>query len=150
VGIEHLHDLVEDFRQALRTTSADGLPLTAFPEARMKIIPYTDAAATHFDRDPAKGVAARVVIGKNDGARNFCMRVFEIAPGGYTPRHAHDWEHEMFIHSGTGEIYGHGQWRPVQSGNVAFIPANEEHQIRNGGKDLLIIVCLVPATAPEI
>jgi quercetin dioxygenase-like cupin family protein len=56
----------------------------------MKITPYAQVQATHFDRDPAKGIAARVVIGKNDGAENFWMRVFEIAPGGHTPRHTHD------------------------------------------------------------
>jgi quercetin dioxygenase-like cupin family protein len=41
-----------------------------------------------------------VVIGKQDGAQNFSMRVFEIAPGGHTPKHAHPWEHEMFIMRG--------------------------------------------------
>ena len=74
----------------------------------MKITPYTQAQATHFDREPAKGIAARVVIGKSDGANNFCMRVFEIAPGGHTPKHSHAWEHEMFIHAGAGEVYR--QW----------------------------------------
>ena len=34
----------------------------------MKIAPYTQAQATLLDREPAKGVAARVVIGKSDGA----------------------------------------------------------------------------------
>ncbi len=73
------------------------------------------------------------------------MRVFEIAPGGHTPKHAHDWEHEMFVHSGAGEVYGNGQWQPMNAGKVLFIPANEEHQMRNTGKDLLVVVCLVPA-----
>ena len=47
----------------------------------MQVNPYTQAQATHFDGEIAKGVAARVVIGKNDGAHNFYMRFFEIAPG---------------------------------------------------------------------
>lgn len=116
----------------------------------MKIMPYAQAQATHFDGAEAKGVAARVVIGKNDGAPNFCMRVFEIYPGGHTPKHAHAWEHEMFIHAGEGEIYGKGAWQPLQAGNVVFLPPQEEHQMRNTGKDLLIVVCLVPSTAPEL
>ena len=116
----------------------------------MKITPYTQAQATHFDREPAKGIAARVVIGKIDGAPNFCMRVFEIAPGGHTPKHAHAWEHEMFVYAGEGEIYGNGRLNPMQAGNVVFIPANEEHQLRNTGKELLVVVCLVPGTAPEL
>ena len=116
----------------------------------MKIIPYTDVQATHFGSGAAKGIAARVVIGKSDGAPNFCMRVFEIAPGGHTPWHAHDWEHEMFIHSGAGEVYGNGRWHRVQPGNVVFIPGNEEHQMRNPGQEPFVVVCLVPGTAPEL
>ncbi len=116
----------------------------------MKLIKYTDIKPTNFDNGPAKGVAARVLIGKADGAANFCMRVFEIAPGGHTPKHAHDWEHEMFVHSGAGEVYGNGQWQPLQAGKAMFIPANEEHQMKNTGKELLVVVCLVPAKAPEL
>ena len=82
----------------------------------MKINPYTQAQATHFERELAKGIAARVVIGKSDGANNFCMRVFEIAPGGHTPKHSHAWEHEMFIHAGEGEVYGNGRWKPMKPG----------------------------------
>jgi quercetin dioxygenase-like cupin family protein len=116
----------------------------------MKCIQYTEAEATHYDNDKAKGVAARVVIGKADGADNFCMRVFEISAGGNTPKHSHDWEHEMFIHHGEGEVYGNGCWNRVKAGNVLFIPGNEEHQIRNSGRGKLIVVCLVPAKAPEL
>lgn len=116
----------------------------------MKIKQYTAVKATHFNSDIAKGVAARVVIGKSDGAANFYMRVFEIAPGGYTPRHAHDWEHEMFIHAGAGEVYGNGQWHPLRPGKVVLIPGHEEHQLRNPGREPLIVVCLVPGRAPEL
>jgi quercetin dioxygenase-like cupin family protein len=116
----------------------------------MKVTPYAQAQVTHFDRDPAKGVAARVVIGKKDGAKNFWMRVFEIAPGGHTPRHTHDWEHEMFVHAGAGEVYSNGRSQPIAAGNVVFVPANEEHQFRNTGQELLVVVCLIPGKAPEL
>ena len=116
----------------------------------MKLINYTSVTPTHFNNDQAKGVAGRVVAGKADGADNFCMRIFEIAPQGFTPKHAHPWEHEMFIHAGAGEIYGNGKWNPIEPGNVIFMPPNEEHQVRNTGKELLILACLVPSVAPEI
>lgn len=116
----------------------------------MKVIKYRDVTPTHFDNEMAKGVAGRVVIGKNDGANNFCLRVFEISPGGHTPKHTHAWEHEMFIHSGQGEIYGNSQWNPIQAGNAVFMPPNEEHQVRNTGSNPLILACLVPSIAPEL
>ncbi len=116
----------------------------------MQIKPYRAVKGTHFDNDQAKGVDARVVIGKQDGGKHFCMRVFEIGPGGYTPMHSHDWEHEMFVHAGEGEVFGNGGWTPLKPGNAVFIPADEVHQMRNSGQELLVVVCLIPGSAPEL
>ncbi len=116
----------------------------------MKIMPYTSPKVTHYSGGEAQGVAARVLIGKQDGAPNFCMRAFEIAPGGHTPKHRHPWEHEMFIHAGEAEIYGNGRWNWVKAGNVIFIPGQEEHQLKNSGQELVVVVCLVPSSAPEL
>ena len=116
----------------------------------MKIKKYTGVKPTHFESDKVKGVTGRVLIGKNDGANNFCMRVFEIAAGGHTPKHSHDWEHEIFVHAGDGEIYSDGKWNSIKAGNVVFVQGKEEHQIRNVGNDPLVFVCLVPSNAPEL
>jgi quercetin dioxygenase-like cupin family protein len=116
----------------------------------MKIIHYSEVEPTIFTGGAAQDVAARVVIGKKDGADNFCMRVFEIGAGGNTPKHSHDWEHEMFFHAGKGEVYCNGEWHHVEAGRVALIPANEEHQIRNRGSETLVLACLVPSKAPEL
>ena len=116
----------------------------------MKIIHYSQADTKTFDTHPAKGVTGRVVIGKADGASNFCMRVFELTPGGHTPLHTHDWEHEIFFHSGNGGVFQEGKWVGIGSGSVVLIPSNEQHQIKNTGADPLIFVCLIPSGAPEI
>ena len=78
----------------------------------MKIIHYSEAHPQSFDGDTVRGVTGRVAIGQADGATNFCMRVFELSPEGHTPRHQHEWEHEIFFHAGKGEIYKDGQWEP--------------------------------------
>jgi quercetin dioxygenase-like cupin family protein len=116
----------------------------------MKAMAYKEIEPRHFDGETVRGVAGRVAIGKADGAGNFCMRVFEVSPGGFTPRHAHDWEHEMFIHSGQGQIFCQGRWNQVKPGDVVFVESNAEHQIKNPGQDLLVFACLVPAKAPEL
>ncbi len=116
----------------------------------MEIRDYKAREGKVFDADPAKSVTGRVVIGKNDGADNFCMRVFEIGRGGYTPRHSHEWEHEIFFHQGEGEVYKDGTFVPVKRGDVAFIPGGEAHQIRNTGEEDLIFVCLIPTGYPEL
>ena len=116
----------------------------------MKIASYRTAESKIFDGGAAKAVTGRVVIGKADGASNFCMRVFELGAEGHTPRHAHAWEHEIFFHQGDGEVFLGGEWRAVSVGDAAFIPGGEEHQIRNVGDGDLVFVCLIPAGFPEL
>ena len=116
----------------------------------MKIIRYREAEAKNYPSKVAKGATGRVVIGKADGAPNFCMRVFEIAEGGYTSNHGHGYEHEVFVHCGEGAILKGGEWAPFSTGSVIFISPNEEHQLKNTGKDPLVFVCLVPSGAPEL
>jgi quercetin dioxygenase-like cupin family protein len=116
----------------------------------MKIVHYREEAQQHFDGEQVRGVTGRVVIGQADGASHFCMRVFELATDGYTPRHAHPWEHEIFIHAGHGQILRSGEWVPLDAGCVVIIPGGEEHQIRNDGHAPLVFACLIPAGAPEL
>jgi quercetin dioxygenase-like cupin family protein len=116
----------------------------------MKIVDYKSVKPTKFDNDVAKAVTGRVVIGKKDGAENFCMRVFEVEEHGHTPRHTHEWEHEIFFHSGKGEVLSQGKWTPVYPGTAVFVPGNEDHQIRNTGSERLVFVCLIPKDAPEL
>jgi quercetin dioxygenase-like cupin family protein len=116
----------------------------------MKIIHYREAEEKKYPSDQAQGASGRVVIGKADGAQNFCMRVFEIAAGGMSGKHAHEWEHEVFVHAGKGAIWQKGNWNPLTSGSVVFIPGNEEHQLKNTGDAPLVFVCVIPAGAPEL
>ena len=116
----------------------------------MKIKNYMDVTPKIFDDDIAKGVAGRVLIGKSDGAENFCMRLFILDKNGFTPLHAHDWEHEIFIHSGNGAVLKEGKWTPLEAGNAVFIPGNEEHQLKNTGDEPFTFLCLIPSGPPEI
>lgn len=116
----------------------------------MKLVNYKDVLPIVMDNEKVKNVAGRVMIGKEDGAENFCMRVFEMGRDGYTPRHAHDWEHEIFVHDGTGEVLFENKWHPLSKGSAIFIPANTEHQFRNTSDKTFTFVCLIPAGAPEI
>lgn len=116
----------------------------------MKIQKYSDVAPTHFDSESVKGVSGRVLIGKDDGADNFCMRMFELSKDGFSPLHSHDWEHEIFVYSGKGAIFNNGEWLNVESGYSIFIPRNESHQLKNMGDDPFVFVCLIPSGPPEL
>ena len=116
----------------------------------MKIVHYSREKGKSFDDGVARGVTGRVVVGKEDGAPNFCMRVFEVAPRGHTPRHVHDWEHEIFVHGGRGAVFHQGQWRSVAAGDAIFVPPRQEHQLKNTGEETFTFVCLVPSGVPEL
>ena len=105
---------------------------------------YSDVEATHFQGEDSQGVTIRPVITAADGAPTFALRYFEIERAGYTPLHSHDWEHEIFILSGTGVHVGPGGETPVPPGTAVFIPPNEEHQFRNTGTDTFIMTCAIP------
>ena len=116
----------------------------------MKITHYSKIDAKTYSGDNVQGVKARIAIGKADNAQNFCMRVFELSQGGYTPRHSHEWEHEIFFHKGKARVFCDGKWIEVEKGYVVFIPGNKEHQIKNIGNDPLIFICVIPSGVPEL
>ena len=46
------------------------------------------------------GAEMAIMVGREHGAPNFALRHFSVTPGGNTPRHSHDYEHEVFIVEG--------------------------------------------------
>ncbi|TVQ63723.1 MAG: cupin domain-containing protein [Phycisphaerales bacterium] len=92
------------------------------------------------------GAEMAVMVGREDGAPNFALRHFRVRPGGHTPRHSHDYEHEVFIVEGGGTVLLEGAERPIRAGDVIYIPADEEHQFQADASAGLRFLCLVPVT----
>lgn len=110
----------------------------------MEVFHYTAVEASPVQEEGASGVTIRWVLDERRGANNFAMRVFDVEPGGYTPRHAHPWEHEVFVLEGRGQVWGPGGWRDFGPGSVVFVPPEEEHQFKNTGSGVVRFICLVP------
>ena len=91
------------------------------------------------------GVKMSVMVGRADGAPNFALRHFAVSPGGHSPRHSHDYEHEVYIVRGTGTVLLEGKDRPLKEGDVVYVPADQEHQFRAGPEGLRFL-CLVPVS----
>ncbi len=105
---------------------------------------YQDVNLEPVEEEGAKGVKVRWAIAQKDGAPNFAMRLFEIEPGGFTPYHSHQWEHEVFIKNGEGTVVSEGKELPFKPGDVIFIPPVEPHQFKNTSDKKLEFLCLVP------
>ena len=111
----------------------------------MKLQSIESHDQTDVQMDGATGARMRMLIGPDDGAGNFHMRQFEVAPGGHSPHHSHDYEHEILVLGGSGLAKSEQGDRPVKAGDVIFIPANERHQFLNNGSGPLSFICLIPA-----
>jgi quercetin dioxygenase-like cupin family protein len=96
------------------------------------------------DAEGAAGVKIRWLITKEDGAPNFAMREFELAPGGHTPHHAHGWEHEVYVLAGQGIVAGEGGEFALEPGTVVLVPPDEKHQFKNAGSGPFRFLCVVP------
>ncbi|MHC5114286.1 MAG: cupin domain-containing protein [Planctomycetota bacterium] len=104
-----------------------------------------EMAGTPVDMEGVRDVSMRLMVGRADGAPNFSMRHFTVEPGGHTPRHQHNYEHEVFVVAGAGVVEHDGEFEDVRAGDVLFIEPNAMHQFRNEGAEPLKFLCLVPA-----
>jgi quercetin dioxygenase-like cupin family protein len=92
----------------------------------------------------AKGVSIRWLLSKKMGTPNFAMREFTVEPGGRTPLHTHEWEHEVYILEGEGVAVSTEGEKHLTAGSVVFVPVGELHQFRNTGGSEFKFLCLVP------
>ena len=106
---------------------------------------YTEVPA-ESPAGEAKDVTIRWLISEEDEAASFYMRIFEIAPGGYSPLHSHSWEHGIYILSGEGEVKRGDGSESVGPGTAIFIPGGERHQLRNHGEQVLRFICVIPSS----
>lgn len=95
--------------------------------------------------DGADRVRMAVMVGRGDGAPTFAMRLFDVAPGGHTPRHHHDYEHEVLIIRGHGTAHLNGDDHEIHAGDTIFVPPMAEHQF-TAGVDGLRFMCMAPTS----
>lgn len=110
-----------------------------------KIIKWEAIEPEIINNTEAKDVKKRVVIGESEGASNFILRVFTLSPGGFSPRHAHSWEHEVFVLKGKGKVLLGQNFFSIAQGHAVFVPENIEHQFVNTSEsDELEFICVIP------
>jgi quercetin dioxygenase-like cupin family protein len=110
----------------------------------MTIVDYKEVKAEAVDFEDVKDVKVRWLISDKDNAPNFAMRLFEVGPGGYSPLHVHNWEHEVFILEGEGVASDGEKGTRIKSGTVVYVAPEEKHQFKNTGSETLKFLCLIP------
>jgi len=109
-----------------------------------KAVHYSEIPLEQVEESGAEGVHVRWLISDKDGAENFAMRHFTIAPGGHTPLHSHDWEHEVFVLKGEGVAICGNSEKKIKPEYVVYVPPNVRHCFKNTGNEDLCILCLIP------
>ncbi|WP_200531083.1 cupin domain-containing protein [Halorubrum sp. LN27] len=98
----------------------------------------------------AEGLRKGVLIDESDGAPNFAVRRFELAPGAAVPRHTNAVEHEQYVLAGEYVVGIGEEEHVVRPGDALLIPAGVEHWYRNEGDEPGAFICAVPNGDDEI
>jgi len=73
--------------------------------------------------------------------RQFCMGYVPLEPrGGQVPWHNQEQEEVYFVVQGTGEMCLGGERQMLRTGQAAFIPPGQFHQLTNIGDDPLVMI----------
>ena len=101
-------------------------------------------AASSMNHPEVKAAAMKVLVGPEQGWQDYVMRVVELGPEGYSPKHAHPWPHINYMLEGQGVLHMDGQDHPVEGGSYAFVPGGTLHQFKNTGTGNFRFICIVP------
>ncbi len=75
---------------------------------------------------------------------NFALRYFRIKKDGFTPKHIHPYEHEVFVLNGKGKVFIDGEEKIVEKNYFVYVPSDKEHQFINIGESDLEFLCIIP------
>jgi len=105
-----------------------------------------DSQMNPINMDGVQGASMAVMIGREDTAPHFAMRSLSVEPGGHTPKHQHDYEHEVFVVSGSASVLLEGKQHKINAGDCVYVPANELHQftVSQDAGEPFRFLCIVP------
>jgi quercetin dioxygenase-like cupin family protein len=97
----------------------------------MFVVNFKEREELPVELPGSKNATMRWLVGKQDGARTYAMRFFEIKPGGIIPLHTHPEKHETFILEGEAKLLGSEGDAVAKKGDVVFVPPNQPHGYEN-------------------
>jgi quercetin dioxygenase-like cupin family protein len=113
-------------------------------EVKMSVIKYSDVTLDVVDMKGVRETTKSDVIGIPEGWETHTLRVFRIAPGGFTPHHTHDWEHVNFVIKGKGTLTIGDDAHNLSENDFALVPPNTMHQFKNPYDKDFEFICIVP------
>jgi quercetin dioxygenase-like cupin family protein len=94
--------------------------------------------------DPRAGTR-QVLIGPRDGAANFALRYFALAPGAVSSLDAHAHDHGVYVVHGRGRVRLGDVEHALGAGDVVYVAPHEPHEFAAAAEEPLGFLCVVPA-----
>ncbi|MGQ9619035.1 MAG: cupin domain-containing protein [Candidatus Aminicenantia bacterium] len=95
--------------------------------------------------EEAEKAFIRWLIGEKEKPPNFYLRLIEIEPGGNSPYHNHNYEHEVFVIEGEGFLVDEEKREyHIKKGDAVYVPPTAKHQFKNKGIETLRFICVIP------
>ena len=79
-----------------------------------------------------------------DGSSSLSLGFAQIAPGGHLTLHYHSPAEIYVVTNGTGILNKSGELETIKKGDVVYIAGNEEHALKNNGKETLEFYWIFP------
>ena len=86
----------------------------------------------------------QILIGPDDGAPNFAVRIFQIEPGKSSNEEDHPHDHGVFIQQGRARVLLGDRTHEVTAGDFVWVEPNERHRFESLGPETLQFLCVVP------
>lgn len=110
----------------------------------MYVVNYKEREQKDVEMAGSHNVTVRWLIGRQNGAKTYAMRLFEMAPGGFIPIHSHPEEHEIFVLKGEAKLIGDFEGT-AKKDDVVYVPSNAPHGYDNReGTDVFRFICVIP------
>jgi len=94
------------------------------------------------------GAVRHVLVGSDDGARNFVLRHFSIPEGGASALDRHPHDHGVYILRGSARVTLNDDRCDVGPGDAIHIAPHDRHQLVNTGDGPLEFICVIPPEKP--
>ena len=91
------------------------------------------------------GVLMKKGIDYETGSKSVTLGEINLSQGCGLPIHTHTVEDCMYIVEGKGEMYIDEEIYPVEAGDQILVPAGTKHNIKNTGKNPLVLVFTYPS-----
>jgi quercetin dioxygenase-like cupin family protein len=102
-----------------------------------------------INTDAVHGVIKNVLVGPNDCAPNFVIRVFQVPPGESSFFHQHSHEHGIVILQGKAKVQINNAFHTLEPLSSILISGGDQHQLTNIGERPLAFICVIPAIAEK-